>query len=160
MTAPVAAAGDAPRAALVPVRPADALFLSHLHRSAFAPAEAWSATVIALQLESPGGFGLLDPRGGMILGRAIAREAEVLTLAVEPGMRRGGIGRGLLAGAMVRARALDADAMFLEVAVNNDPAIGLYRAAGFEQVGLRRRYYADGTDALVMRVSLSAAAGL
>lgn len=148
-----------PVAPLVPVRPTDAALLSHLHRTAFPPAEAWSATVIALQLESPGGFGLLDPRGGMILGRAIAREAEVLTLAVDPGMRRGGIGRGLLTGAMAQARALDSDTMFLEVAVTNDAAIGLYRGVGFEQVGLRRRYYADGTDALIMRVSLSAAAG-
>lgn len=144
---------------LVPVRPADASLLSQLHRTAFPPAEAWSATVIALQLEAPGGFGLLDPRGGMILGRAIAREAEVLTLAVEPGVRRGGIGRGLLVGAMARGRALDADTMFLEVAVTNDAAIGLYRGVGFEQVGLRRRYYADGTDALIMRVGLSATAG-
>lgn len=149
----------APVAPLVPVRPTDAPWLSRLHRTAFPPAEAWSATVIALQLEAPGGFGLLDPRGGMILGRAIAREAEVLTLAVEPGMRRGGIGRGLLAGAMARARALDADTMFLEVAVTNEAAIGLYRGVGFEQVGLRRRYYADGTDALIMRVGLSATAG-
>ncbi|RYJ01809.1 MAG: ribosomal-protein-alanine acetyltransferase, partial [Acetobacteraceae bacterium] len=37
----------------------------------------------------------------------------------------------------------------------NAAALALYRAAGFEEVGRRRRYYADGDDALVMRRVLS-----
>ena len=43
---------------------------------------------------------------------------------------------------------------FLEVATSNVAARGLYGRAGFEAVGLRRRYYADGTDALVLRRTL------
>lgn len=130
--------------------------LALLHASSFAPDECWSANVIALQLGAPGGFGFLDSRGGMILGRAVADEAEVLTLAVEPELRRMGIGAGLLRAALAKAATMGAQRMFLEVAVTNDPAIRLYRAVGFEPVGERRRYYADGTDALVMRAPLAA----
>jgi ribosomal-protein-alanine N-acetyltransferase len=42
----------------------------------------------------------------------------------------------------------------LEVATGNTAAQALYARAGFTDVGLRRRYYADGSDALVMRVNL------
>jgi len=145
--------------AIVVAQEADARMLAVLHASAFPPPEAWSATVIGLQLAAPGGFGLLDPRGGMILARAIDAEAEVLTLAVDPAVRRQGIARGLLRAALRAAADRGAAAMFLEVSVVNDAAIGLYRGLGFVEIGRRRRYYADGTDALVMRVSPDAGAG-
>ena len=51
-----------------------------------------------------------------------------------------------------------AEAMFLEVAADNAPAIGLYQSAGFARVGLRKGYYPhpDGAkDALVMRRALN-----
>jgi ribosomal-protein-alanine N-acetyltransferase len=48
--------------------------------------------------------------------------------------------------------------MFLEVATNNWAARALYSAAGYAEVGRRRRYYPDGSDALVLRAPLSPAA--
>lgn len=127
-------------------------WLAALHATAFPVSESWSATVIALQLSAPGGFGFADLGRGMILGRAVAGEAEVLTLAVAPAVRRGGIGRRLLEHAIAHARVEAAEAMFLEVSVVNEAALRLYRAVGFAAVGERRRYYANGTDALVMRL--------
>ena len=44
--------------------------------------------------------------------------------------------------------------MFLEVAVTNDAARALYVRHGFTEAGLRRRYYTDGTDALILRSTL------
>ena len=38
----------------------------------------------------------------------------------------------------------------LEVRVSNEPAIALYRSFGFEEAGIRKRYYGDGEDALIM----------
>ena len=108
-----------------------------------------------LQLEVPATFGLIHSRGGMILGRVAADEAEILTLAVNPGQRRRGIGSALLRAAMDRAASLGATTMFLEVAVTNDPARALYAAHGFTEAGMRRHYYSDGTDALILRSTLS-----
>ena len=46
----------------------------------------------------------------------------------------------------------DGGAVYLEVRTDNEPAIALYRSTGFEQVGLRRRYYrVSGADAYTMR---------
>lgn len=132
--------------------------MAQIHRAAFPPSDAWSRDVILLQLSTPATFGLVCCGAGMILGRVAADEAEILTLAVEPEQRRHGIGSALLSAAMDRAANLNASSMFLEVAVTNHPARALYAAHGFVQAGLRRRYYTDGTDALVLRSTLSTGA--
>ena len=36
------------------------------------------------------------------------------------------------------------------VRVSNAPAIALYKSFGFEEAGIRPRYYQDGEDALIM----------
>ena len=65
--------------------------LAAIHAEAFPPREAWGEDAIALQLAMPGVFGLVHPRGGMILARVTEDEAEVLTLAVAPEARRQGV---------------------------------------------------------------------
>ena len=135
--------------------PVHAAWMADLHRAAFPPAEAWSRDVMFLHLELPTTIGFLHPDGGLILARSVADEAEILTLAVHPEKRRAGIGGALLRAAMDRVWAAGAATMFLEVAVTNAPAQALYRAHGFQNAGMRRRYYADGGDALVLRCTLS-----
>ncbi|MDN3567545.1 GNAT family N-acetyltransferase [Paeniroseomonas aquatica] len=129
--------------------------MAALHAAAFPPAEAWGAGAMALMLEMPGAFGLWRPGAGLVLARAAGGEAEILTLAVAPAARRRGLGAALLAGALQGAVLRGAAAMFLEVAAGNAAALALYRAAGFAEVGRRHRYYADGSDALVLRRDLS-----
>jgi ribosomal-protein-alanine N-acetyltransferase len=140
-----------------PVLPADAPGLAALHAVAFAPPDAWGADALSLMLGLEGGYGFMLENLGFILARAVAAEAEVLTLAVAPSARRGGVGRVLLEAAIVRATEKGAGEMFLEVSRNNIAALGLYLSAGFTEVGQRRRYYTDGSDALVLRRDLSAA---
>lgn len=129
----------------------DASLLAEIHAEAFD--SPWDEAAFAQLLESPGVSVLGDERG-FILTRTIADEAEVLTIGVRPCARRQGLARGLIEKAVVVTRALGAERLFLEVAQSNVPAIGLYTACGFEQVGLRKNYYrrADGSTehALVM----------
>jgi ribosomal-protein-alanine N-acetyltransferase len=139
---------------MIAARAEDAAALAALHATAFPAAEAWGADAIRLMLEMPGAFGLHRPGAGFVLARVAADEAEILTLAVAPGARRAGHGGALLAGAMAAAAARGAAAMFLEVSEQNAPARALYAAAGFTEAGRRRRYYADGADALVLRRGL------
>jgi [ribosomal protein S18]-alanine N-acetyltransferase len=78
----------------------------------------------------------------------VAEEAEILTLGVDPNLRRRGAGKALLDGLL----ALEIKTLFLEVANSNEDAIKLYQQANFVQVGLRKAYYAaTGDDALVLR---------
>ena len=130
--------------------------LAALHATAFdAP---WKAGEIAQLLAGPGVFVVAEP-DGFILIRVVADEAEILTLAVRPSARRGGLGRRLVEAAVVRAAALGAERMFLEVAEDNVAARALYARTGFTEAGRRRGYYAraDGSreDALVLALNFS-----
>ena len=118
--------------------------LADLHEKAFD--RPWALTEFESLLNSPGVFAVLGSSGepeearGFILCRAIAGEAEILTIA---------------AGIATEAKAFD---LFLEVAADNTAAIALYGATGFSQVGLRKGYYPhpDGAkDAVVMRRALN-----
>jgi ribosomal-protein-alanine N-acetyltransferase len=146
---------------LIPVLAEHASGLAALHAAAFdAP---WSAQAIGEVLAGPGAFGLAvrDETGltGFILMRAIAGEAEILTLAVAPQHRRTGLGRALLAAGLARAALAGAEQAFLEVAHDNTVAIALYSSAGFVEAGRRRGYYgrADGAsaDALILSRALA-----
>lgn len=133
---------------------AEAEAAAALHAAAFPEGERWGAEAIALMLRLPGAFGVHQPGIGFVLARVAADEAEILTLAVVPAARRQGHGAALLAEAMAGAAARGAQAMFLEVSERNAPARALYAAAGFAEVGRRRRYYPNGADALVLRRDL------
>ena len=74
------------------------------------------------------------------LFRSVADESELLLLAVSPGRRREGIGSQLLDRFMNHAKANGANRVHLEVRDGN-PAIEMYKAAGFTAVGRRRNYY-------------------
>jgi ribosomal-protein-alanine N-acetyltransferase len=68
-------------------------------------------------------------------------EAELLDIAIGSQHQRQGWGRKLLEEMMVLARRRDMRRMVLEVRASNAAAIGLYRGAGFTDIGLRRDYY-------------------
>jgi ribosomal-protein-alanine N-acetyltransferase len=134
---------------------ADIDVMAAIHASAFATPDAWSRDVFSLQLALPNVFGLLHPAGGLILVRIAADEAEILTLAVNPAARRGGIGSALLQEATTLAAEIGARTVFLEVSVANIAGRQLYASAGFVQAGRRPRYYSDQSDALVLRLDLA-----
>ena len=153
---------------LAPAKARDAAALAKAHARSFAP--PWSAEDIAALLAAPGGYAIMISDGdgaapvrGFLLARAIAGEAEILTLAVDPSHRRQGLARALLEASVATAVSAGAEAMFLEVAADNAAAVGLYLSAGFERVGSRRGYYARpgeaAVDALVLRRALNRRGG-
>ena len=127
--------------------------LAALHAAAFADARPWSAREFQDLLASPHVF-LCPETNGFALGRVIADEAELLTLAVHPAKRRDGLGHHLLTAFENTARVRGAIRAFLEVAADNNAAIGLYSKAGYTLSGRRPGYYAktDGSrvDACLM----------
>ena len=126
--------------------------LAALHAKCFTTPRPWSASEFA-SFQSTA-FTLTHPMG-FLLGRTIADEAELLTLAVDPAARRQGVARGLVQGFKARCAKEGADSLFLEVAADNPAALALYLSEGFAEAGLRRNYYRrpDGSslDALVLR---------
>lgn len=81
---------------------------------------------------------------GFSLHRAISGEAELLLLAVKQSAQRRGVGQYLLNRFISDARAAGALNVHLEVRENN-PALAMYRRAGFRAAGRRKNYY-SGKD--------------
>lgn len=108
-----------------------------------------------------GNLCLVGERSGAIVACAVlqmaAADAELLSMAVLPAMRRQGIGRRVLDELVARAIAYKAESVWLEVRVSNGAAIALYNSAGFVEMGRRKNYYQsqDGReDAIMMRLAL------
>lgn len=107
--------------------------------------EAWTRSQCAGILPMPGVRLVVASCGdgrpaGFALYRTIAGEAELLLLAVSPEFRRRGIGRMLLDQFLDHARDRGVSRVHLEVREGN-PAVIMYRSAGFSLAGRRPKYY-------------------
>lgn len=91
---------------------------------------------------------------GFALWRDLGEEAELLTIGVVPQMRRSGLGDALIDAVMEAAKSGGAQRLFLEVGAENAAARALYARKHFRKIGLRKNYYRDGGDAVVMAVDL------
>ena len=127
--------------------------MAAIHAACFSTPKPWSAADIEATLASPYSFVLTEPHG-FLIGRVVAGEAELLTLAVEPAARQRGTGGRLVDAFLTEARARVAESAFLEVSAQNLPAQSLYARKGFVQKGKRSGYYVtpDGVrqDALIL----------
>lgn len=85
---------------------------------------------------------------------AAADQADVQTIAVLERHQGTGIGGAMLTELLAEARRRGVREMFLEVRADNPRAQAVYRHFEFEEIGTRRRYYDDGTDAIMMRRKL------
>jgi [ribosomal protein S18]-alanine N-acetyltransferase len=119
----------------------------------------WTRNHFLDELKSPHSFPLVayDETDGVI-GYACAvlvvDEAELLDVAVDPRFRQRGIGRRLVDEVVRTAREAGAAFVALEVRRSNDSAIRLYRDMGFRETGIRKKYYENGEDALLMEYRL------
>jgi len=87
---------------------------------------------------------------GFLVARAIADQAEVLNLCIDPAKRRIGIATALLRAALTQLPRLGAKILFLEVRETNLPAISFYEKHGFIKDGYRPGYYQNPTEAAVL----------
>ena len=86
---------------------------------------------------------------GYVGSQTVLQEADMMNIAVADSHRRRGIAKMLVEELI---RQLDAYQLTLEVRASNAPAIALYEALGFLQVGLRKNYYRKPKeDALILR---------
>jgi len=131
--------------------------LAHIHALSFETPRPWDENEFASLLKSRGVF-LVEDEVSFVLGRVIADEAELLTLAVHPNRRSAGLGRARLLEYETQAKNLGAQKSFLEVAANNSAAIALYLSAGYLKCGQRRDYYRrlneDAVDAVIFEREL------
>ncbi|NEG89807.1 ribosomal protein S18-alanine N-acetyltransferase [Bifidobacterium aerophilum] len=129
---------------------------------------AWSEASVRQELDAPARtyvFDVADKRNGDTVRPADVRgfagfwydgdDAEIMDVGVGKAHQRQGIAAAMMAWLIECAREQGARRILLEVGVVNEPAIALYRRFGFENIGLRKRYYQpEGIDAHVMALDL------
>ena len=116
--------------------------------------EKWNEAMLKAEFANP----LSEIYGIVRKGRVVAYlsaqlifdEAHIGNVAVLPDYRGQGLGSKLLKYLFKRCGKAGVTGFTLEVSVSNAAAIGLYAAHGFESAGLRKNYYKNGDDALIM----------
>jgi len=108
----------------------------------------YSATVLELD-ESLVGYGIISVAAG---------EAHLFNLCIHPELQHCGYGRRILKHLLALAQQKGAQSVFLEARSSNQAAIALYHKMGFNQIGVRKRYYLNGDkgreDGLIFALEL------
>jgi ribosomal-protein-alanine N-acetyltransferase len=148
----------APSSAVVARRMA----LDDVPRVAAIEAEAfsspWKADTFATLLQRPGAeLWVLDaPQVGVVAYAVvwcILDQGELANIAVASSHRGQGLGRRLLGLALDAARERGVTSIYLEVRSTNVRAAALYRAFGFERIGVRRDYYDNPIEDAILMVA-------
>ena len=141
------------------LRAADVTAVAEL--AAVALPDAWSEKSIneMLALHTTWGLVMVAEEGivGIVLLQTVLDQTEVLFIMISPTRQREGLGRCLFARVMKSSHVKQSSAVFLEVAVDNQPAITFYLKQGFVEVSRRKNYYSrNGStiDCICMKLSL------
>lgn len=117
--------------------------------------DPWPAQFFVSEILADGRFNrlLVDPAGHMVAYLFCAwqyLDLHVLKVATMPPHRRKGFALRLMAIAEDHAVEVCGESLTLEVRASNDGAIALYEGLRYHQAGVRRGYYQDGEDAVIM----------
>ncbi len=139
-------------------RPADLDAVVAIER-AWKTAPGWSRAQFEAEFSNARSHFLIAELEGCIAGYAVfwavAPEAQILDLAVDPKYCRQGVGRLLLKTVLEKAGLIGLKEATLEVRADNAAAAALYQAAGFAVVGRRPKFYNGAFDAVLMNRDLS-----
>lgn len=134
----------------------------HLRQMAQIEQEAfdqpWSERMFIPEVEDENAYYLVGVRGDEVICyggfHKVLDEAHITNIAVRADSRGRGIGTLLMSELISRARMLGVKYMTLEVRDNNENAIKLYKSFGFTVEGIRKKYYNNMHDALIMWATL------
>lgn len=84
----------------------------------------------------------------------ILDEGHITNVAVLEEYRKCGYGKTLINRLIEYAKEKKLIFLTLEVRITNTPAISLYEKCGFKKVGIRKNYYENSIDALLMTLDL------
>ncbi len=113
----------------------------------------WSRDQLAHELVANpnAGHWVLDDGGsiiGFIMSYIVQYEVQIINIAVRLSHQYRGYGKRILSEFLSQFN--EKTYLFLEVRESNLPAYQLYSHFGFDQIDIRRKYYHDGEDAIVM----------
>jgi len=88
---------------------------------------------------------------GFLNGEIILDEGNILMISVKKEFQNKGVGRKLMNRFEKLAKKEGVKAIYLEVSEKNINAIDFYKKLGFIPIGLRKKYYKNGENALLLK---------
>ncbi len=126
--------------------------MAQIEREAFST--PWTEAMFIPEIEDESAHYLVGTRQDEVICyggyHLIFDEAHITNIAVREDQRGKGLGKFLLSALIEDAKSAGAEAMTLEVKHSNTVAIKLYESFGFRVEGIRKRYYNNVDDALIM----------
>lgn len=130
----------------------DAKLLAFVHQEAFAA--GWSLEQMQESLRNAHNHVIRYGDVGFVMFQLVAGECEILTIAVLPKFQGKGIAREMIIEMLGICSAMLVKKVFLEVSTENSAAIHLYEKFTFTEYNRRNKYYADGSDAILLQLML------
>lgn len=87
---------------------------------------------------------------GFVIFSILYEKAEIIDIVVKDDCQRQNIGSQLLTSVINECATKKCTDLTLEVRSGNQKAISFYKKHGFREISMRKSYYYDGEDALVM----------
>lgn len=119
----------------------------------------WNYSILKSELENPNSKYIVAKLQEDIIGFAgiidTFDQMEITNIVVRKDMRNKGIGNILLNKLIQLSKGNKKSMVFLEVNSNNLNAIKLYEKNGFKKVGLRKNYYNNTYDAILMNLKIN-----
>ena len=116
--------------------------------------DGWNESLLNSAFDSGRFYALSLTEGNQTLGiitYSIAQDtADIEGVVTVKQFRRKGVGKMLVQQVLDSLKAQGVGKVFLEVRASNEPAKNLYHSKGFLDISLRKKYYQDGEDAIVM----------
>ena len=118
--------------------------------------DPWSEKSVASELTNQLSLWLVAVENDTVVGyvgsQTVMGETDMMNVAGQPDFRKRGIATALIVGLVEELRKQGSHCLTLEVRASNAPAISVYSALEFREVGRRRNYYRNPReDALILR---------
>ncbi len=119
----------------------------------------WNKEVLKSELDNPASSYIvaLDENKNVVGYAGIwqpLEEAHITNIVTKKDKRQNKIGTKMIEKLIDMAKDRKLSDITLEVNINNLPAINLYKKYQFKEVGLRKKYYNNIDDAIIMTLEL------
>ena len=141
---------------LIKITTSDADFIASAKDFGFS--DGWSKQMVLNSFNNGGFCGYIAKCNGENVGFITATHvqdfADIESVFINPSYRKSGIAKKLLLELEKELKSKGVESVLLEVRLSNTPAISLYKGCDFKEISTRKKYYADGEDALVLKKEL------
>lgn len=118
----------------------------------------WSSSTLRSELNNPNSHYIVAKINKEIVGFAgiwkSIDDIHITDIVVKKDFRKKGIGSSLLQKLIIIVKGLNYKELTLEVNINNEAAKKLYLKFGFKELGIRKKYYNNTDDAIIMTLYL------